>query len=71
MELLPGGRDRDRRGVDFDGTGGTLTFGPGITSRQIVVPIVGDKLNEPAETFDGHAVVADGGAVLGTPPRPR
>ena len=27
-------------GVDFDSTGGTLTFGPGIASRTIVVPIV-------------------------------
>jgi Calx-beta domain len=34
-------------GADFVATGGTLTFGPGITSRVISVPIVADTLNEP------------------------
>ena len=38
-------------GLDFADTGGTLTFGPGITSRQIVIPIVGDQLNEGPETL--------------------
>jgi len=38
-------------GVDFDSTGGTLTFAPGITSRTIVVSITKDAIAEPAETF--------------------
>ena len=38
-------------GVDFDSTGGTLTFAPGVPSRTIVVAITKDTINEPAETF--------------------
>jgi Calx-beta domain len=54
-------------GVDFGGAGGTLTFGPGVASRPIVVPIVDDNLNEPAETFTVTLLSPTGGAVLGTP----
>ena len=53
-------------GVDFDSTGGTLTFAPGIASRTIVVPITKDTINEGAETFTATLVNAGGGAVLGT-----
>jgi hypothetical protein len=54
-------------GADFVATGGTLTFGPGITSRVISVPIVADTLNEPAETFTVTLSGPSAGAVLGTP----
>jgi hypothetical protein len=37
-------------GVDFDSTGGTLTFAPGIASRTIVVPIT-PRDQQPAERF--------------------
>ena len=36
---------------DYLPVGGALTFLPGIHSRTITVPIVGDSLNEPAEFF--------------------
>ena len=54
-------------GADFVAAGGTLTFGPGITSRPISVPIVADTLNEPAETFTVTLSGPSAGAVLGTP----
>ena len=54
-------------GVDFDSTGGTLTFEPGIASRTIVVSITNeDTINEPAETFTVRLSNPLGGAVLGT-----
>jgi len=43
-------------------SGGTLTFNPGITSRTITVPVIGDTLDEPNETF----VVNLSGAVNAT-----
>ena len=36
---------------DYAGTSGTLTFAPGVTSRTLAVPIVGDTLDENDETF--------------------
>ena len=39
-------------GVDFTATAGTLTFAPGVSSRIIAVPIVGDTLQEPNESFN-------------------
>jgi hypothetical protein len=36
---------------DFATTSGTLTFAPGETSKQILVPVVGDTLDELTETF--------------------
>ena len=54
-------------GLDFADTGGTLTFGPGITSRQIVIPIVGDQLNEGPETFTVTLSSPTGGAIVGAP----
>src|SRR5262249_19559909 len=38
-------------GTDFVPTSGKLTFAPGETSRQIVVPVIGDLVNEADETF--------------------
>jgi Tol biopolymer transport system component len=36
---------------DYTATSGTLTFAPGVTSQTIAIPIVGNILNEPDETF--------------------
>src|SRR5262249_21640464 len=64
---------------DYTQTSGTLTFAPGTTSQQITVPVVGDTLSEPTETFTVNlsnptgATIADGqgiGTILdndGTP----
>ncbi|MGH8245378.1 MAG: Calx-beta domain-containing protein, partial [Gammaproteobacteria bacterium] len=38
-------------GSDYTGVSGTLTFGPGSTIQNITVPITGDLVNEPNETF--------------------
>ena len=38
-------------GSDFGTTSGTLTFAPGEKSKTIAVPIVGDTVGEPDETF--------------------
>jgi Big-like domain-containing protein/Calx-beta domain-containing protein len=38
-------------GVDFMATSGTLTFAAGATSQSIVVPVIGDTVAEPNETF--------------------
>lgn len=38
-------------GEDFAEGGGTVTFAPGETSRQLTVDVTGDLLDEPDETF--------------------
>jgi photosystem II stability/assembly factor-like uncharacterized protein len=38
-------------GVDFTATSGSLSFGPGVTTQTISVPIIGDTLNEATEMF--------------------
>lgn len=38
-------------GSDFLPAGGAVTFAPGGGTATVTVPIVGDKLNEPTETF--------------------
>ena len=38
-------------GSDYTATSGTLTFVPGVTSQTITVPIIGDLVVEPDETF--------------------
>lgn len=38
-------------GVDFGAVNGTLTFAPTVTKRTVTVPIIGDTLDEPNETF--------------------
>lgn len=39
-------------GADYTSTSGTLTFGIGETSKTISVPILGDAIDEPNETFE-------------------
>jgi hypothetical protein len=38
-------------GTDFQPTAGTLTFTPGVTTQNVTVPVIGDLLDEPNETF--------------------
>jgi hypothetical protein len=51
---------------DYTAVAGTVTFPVGVTTRQIAVPVVGDTLNEPNETFTVtlsapvNAAIADG-----------
>jgi hypothetical protein len=53
-------------GTDYQAASGTLTFAPGETSKTITVPVVGDRLPEPNETFvvnlsaPTNAHIADG-----------
>jgi hypothetical protein len=65
-------------GSDYQIGSGTLTFAPGQTTRTITVPVIGDRLGEPNETFvvnlssPTNATVADGqgvGTVLDDEPR--
>ena len=57
------------QGQDYPFTAGTLTFPPGQTSQTITVPIFGDELREPSETFfvnlfnPTNANLADGTAI--------
>src|SRR5262249_23810624 len=55
-------------GQDYNGVTGGGTFLPGVTSQTVSVPILGDTIDEPDETFLIHLVntgvpVADGDAV--------
>jgi chitinase len=56
-------------GSDYQTPSGTLTFAPGQTSKTITVPIIGERLAEPNETFvvnlssPTNATIADGQAV--------
>ena len=65
-------------GSDYTSTSGTLTFAPGETSKTITVPVIGDRLAEPNETFvvnlsdPNNATIADGqgvGTILDDEPR--
>ncbi|HWT03120.1 MAG TPA: Calx-beta domain-containing protein, partial [Pyrinomonadaceae bacterium] len=38
-------------GTDFHPVSGTLTFGPGVTSQTLTVPVVGDTVDELTESF--------------------
>jgi len=38
-------------GSDYQAASGKLTFAPGETSKTILVPVIGDRLVEPDETF--------------------
>ena len=66
-------------GGDYTTTTGSLTFGPGDTTKTITVPIVGDLIDEPNQTFtvflsgavgadltDGHGV----GSITDNDPAP-
>ena len=56
-------------GSDYQTASGTLTFAPGETSKTITVPVIGDRLGEPNETFvvnlssPTNANIADGQGV--------
>jgi hypothetical protein len=39
---------------DFTSGGGTLTFAPGETSKQVTIGVTGDLVDEPDETFTVH-----------------
>jgi urease beta subunit len=65
-------------GSDYQATGGTLTFEPGQTTKTVLVPVNGDRLGEPDETFvvnlssPTNAIIADGqgvGRILDDEPR--
>jgi ribosomal protein S7 len=49
---------------DYAATAGTLTFGPGVTSRTISVPIIDDAVVEPNQTF-AVALAKPVNAILG------
>jgi uncharacterized repeat protein (TIGR01451 family)/CSLREA domain-containing protein len=66
-------------GSDYTATSGTLTFNPGVVSQTINVPIIGDTLNEPNETFTvtlttpSNATIATGtgtGTIVNDDPPP-
>jgi hypothetical protein len=56
-------------GSDYLAASGTLTFAPGETTKTITVPVIGDRLGEPNETFvvnlsgQTNANIADGQGV--------
>jgi hypothetical protein len=56
-------------GTDYQSAAGTLTFAPGETTKSVTVPVLGDRLGEPNETFvvnlanPTNAYVADGQGV--------
>lgn len=52
--------------TDYAATSGTLTFGPGVTSQTITVPIVSDPIGEPAETFTVTLSNPTNGATIGS-----
>ena len=57
-------------GSDYDAVSGTLTFAPGQMSKSVLVPVRGDTLAEPDETFSvklrdaKNAKIADGTGVV-------
>ena len=53
-------------GTDYTATSGTLTFGPGVISQDIQVPIFDDGLYENAETFTVTLDTPSTGTSLGT-----
>ncbi len=55
-------------GSDYQATNGTLSWGNGDSAdKTIQVPIVGDTIEEPAETFTATLSAPSGGATLGSP----
>lgn len=53
-------------GADFEAAVGTLTFAAGEAAKEILVPIIGDALDEPDETFV-LAITGATGAIVRTP----
>ena len=54
-------------GSDYTATNGTLTFGPGESSKSFTVPVTSDSVHEDGESFQVTLSNAGGGASLGTP----
>ena len=50
-------------GVDYNSTSGTLVFGPGETSKTVVVVVRGDRTREADETFSLNLSSATGGTL--------
>jgi hypothetical protein len=61
-----GGAAATTPGADYVTASGTLTFAPGVTSRTVVVTIVGDTAKEANETFSVVLSNPTGGAVIAT-----
>jgi hypothetical protein len=66
-------------GSDYTAVSGTVTFPPGSTTQPVSVPVIGDLLDEPDETFfvnltsPTNATIADGqgvGTILDNDPAP-
>jgi hypothetical protein len=58
--------DTARPGLNYLSTNGTLTFGPGITSKTITVPIVNNSIYETNPVFHVALTNPTSGAALGT-----
>lgn len=56
------------RDVDYSHREGTLTFGPNDTSETVSVPVLGDVLDEPAESFGLALTRIDNGSFQGGDP---
>jgi hypothetical protein len=54
-------------GSDYTAQTGTLTFGAGVTTQTVTVPILADGATEAAETFTVRLSSPTAGATLGTP----
>jgi hypothetical protein len=54
-------------GSDYTTTAGTLTFNPGQTSQTIVVPVIGNTVVEPDETFFVQLTGASGATIPAAP----
>jgi hypothetical protein len=52
--------------ADYTAASGTLTFGPGETSKTFAVPVTDDTADEPAETVSLSLSAPTGGSALGT-----
>jgi len=52
-------------GLDYTGTTTTLSFGAGVVSRTVAIPVLHDTLNEPAEALTLTLGNPTGGATLG------
>jgi len=55
-----------KAGVDYLATSGKLTFAPGETHKEIVVPLLDDEIREPDKTFTVQLTNVTGGSALGT-----
>ena len=49
---------------DYQARSGSLTFAPGSTAAQVAVPVVGDRLDEPHETFFLNLTLASGSEAI-------